>query len=119
MSFGEPLMAGTLPETATSRFEDSSEKWWANWRERRMNARSYGRYEQSTTATERFFKKHLMTIWLLIGAIFALMYYAIGMTVTYISDEHVTPWLQLRKEQRARRDAVKQATRRMVQSDLE
>ena len=118
MSFGEPLMAGTMPATAGSRFEDMTERWWAKWRQLHVNARAYDKY-RSTTVVGRFFMKHLMTVVLMVVAFFALAFYAVGMTVCYLSDDVVTPRLQLRKERRMRAAAVKYETRRMVHSDLE
>ena len=118
MSFGEPLMAGTMPATAGSRFEDMTERWWAKWRQLHVNARAYDKY-RSTTVVGRFFMKHLATIALMVAAVFALLFYAVGMTVCYLSDDVVTPRLQLRKERRMRAAAVKHETRRMVHSDLE
>ena len=61
----------------------------------------------------------LATIALMVAAVFALLFYAVGMTVCYLSDDVVTPRLQLRKERRMRAAAVKYETRRMVHSDLE
>jgi hypothetical protein len=55
----------------------------------------------------------------MVAAVFALLFYAVGMTVCYLSDDVVTPRLQLRKERRMRAVAVKHETRRMVHSDLE
>ena len=118
MSFGEPLMASELSMPATTRFEDATEKWWAGWREQHMSARSYGRYE-TPTVLGRFFKKYSMLVLLVIGAVFALLYYAVGMTLRYISDEVVAPRVQYRKMQRARNKVVKQLEREMVHSDLE
>ncbi len=118
MSFGEPLMAGTMPATAGSRFEDMTERWWAKWRQLHVNARAYDKY-RSTTVVGRFFMKHLATIALMVAAVFALLFYVVGMTMCYLSDDVVTPRLQLRKERRMRAVAVKHEARRMVRSDLE
>lgn len=118
MSFGEPLMAGTLPANAGSRFEAYTEKWWAKWRALHVGARSYGQYGTNSWLG-RLFRKHLMTIALVIAAIVAMLFYAIGMTVCYVSDEVVAPRLRYQRRRAQQRRAVRQATRRVEWSDLE
>ena len=118
MSFGEPLMAGAMPAHAGDRFEASTEKWWAKWRALHVDARGYGQYGNSTWLG-RLFRKHLMSIALVIVAIVAMLIYVIGMSVCYVSDEIVAPRLRSQRYRRGQKRAVRHAERQMVQSDLE
>lgn len=118
MSFGEPLMADTKALPATTRIEANAERWWASWREQYLDARSYGQYDQ-TSWTARLFKKHLKVAWLLFTCVFGLIANVVAMTIGYISDEVVAPWLRRRRVRRIMKRELKKFTRAMVHSDLE